>query len=538
MSKTRIEQYPNSMLTVGQLLAEEQFKELPINDKVREMNKIEREIFYKNKEKYRDNVDNFLNRLIKVDGYIVELTQYLNISAEEFVDDITREKLNQRINDDMIKRIKEIDELYPPNKKIKELEGEDEFDRIVGAGISKGVKKAIKRKILVGGVISDDDYKDLEKRTVAELKQMLKDRKLPDRIKKESSKTAQYVNKSEAILLLREYQDKQTKEIVGKEKVKEKVKSKVKSVEKEAIKAKEKATNAEQKVEKATAKVKKAEKDAVKAEKDARTAVGEFDKLQNSIDKLRGEIEKEKDERILISKEATLKKILNELKIVKTNTQEKINTAQQLAPLAVADARAEAQKAEAEEAQAQAEVEAQRLQQEQAEVEAQQIFQELEAEPEPEPEEDEEEEPEDEDLKIEDIARDDLEYTFVLTLLTKILDEITNINLEYKTNIINKSKFISLFDIETVLIELKDLRKRWDELASSFRFYPNMPVDKINDRINKEFIKLIDLTKTLDPSFTISTPNQTSLSDSISDRLNSSIISQRLEEAMKRIPVN
>ena len=159
-----------------------------------------------------------------------------------------------------------------------------------------------------------------------------------------------------------------------------------------------------------------------------------------------------------------------------------------------------------------------------------------EAEAEEEPQEDEEEPQEDEELKIEDIARDDLEYTFVLTLLTKILDEITNINLEYKTNIINKSKFISLFDIETILIELKDLRKRWDELASSFRFYPSMPVDKINDRINKEFIKLIELTKTLDPSFTITAPNLTSLSDSISDRLNSSIISQKLQEALKRIP--
>ena len=128
MSKTRIEQYPNSMLTVGQMLAEEQFKELPQNDKIREMNRIERELFYQNKEKYKDNVDNFLNKLIKVDGYLVELTQYLNISAEEFTDDLTRKKINQRINDEMIQRIKEIDSLFPKNKIIKELEGEDYVD--------------------------------------------------------------------------------------------------------------------------------------------------------------------------------------------------------------------------------------------------------------------------------------------------------------------------------------------------------------------------------------------------------------------------
>ena len=139
MSKTRIEQYPNSMLTVGQMLAEEQFKELPENDKIREMNRIERELFYQNKEKYKDNVDNFLNKLIKVDGYLVELTQYLNISAEEFMDDLTRKKINQKIDNDMIKRIKELDFLYPKGE-----ENEDNIDRMIkGAGLKGGVMKII-----------------------------------------------------------------------------------------------------------------------------------------------------------------------------------------------------------------------------------------------------------------------------------------------------------------------------------------------------------------------------------------------------------
>jgi hypothetical protein len=322
MSKTKIEQYPNSMLTVARLLAEDQFKSLPIKEKTLEMNRVERELFYKNKEKYKDNVDNFLNRLIKVDGYIEELTQYLNISSNEFEDDLARKNRQAQINKDMLQRIKDIDELYPPKK---------------GAGIKK----------VVGGVISDDDYVNLEGRTLKELRAMLKDRDIPVTIKKGPNKKGQYANQTESILLLREYQAKQSGKIVGKAKKEKKAKDKVTKAEKEAQDAIDKARKAEQKLE-------RAERNQRRAEEIVQNTIQEIHTIETTIASLTDNIQTAEDDEYKALLEKQLKEAENKLRIAQIKIKDKIKKAEQVAPQEVADATAEAQQAEAEAAAQQA----------------------------------------------------------------------------------------------------------------------------------------------------------------------------------------
>lgn len=82
MSKTKIEVSPNSLMAVSKILNRQNFQGLPSREKALRINKVERDAFYKDKEKYKDNVDEFLNELIKIDGLITELQQYLDDTTE------------------------------------------------------------------------------------------------------------------------------------------------------------------------------------------------------------------------------------------------------------------------------------------------------------------------------------------------------------------------------------------------------------------------------------------------------------------------
>jgi len=133
MSKTKIEQYPNSLMTVSRMIADRNFKDTPPLKKAMQINKIERENFYKNKEKFRDNVDEFLNNLIKVDGYITELSAYFDNS-----ENLKNKKIDEQLLDDQEVLFKEIEER-------KKKESADDETAISGAGIKKKIKKKNER---------------------------------------------------------------------------------------------------------------------------------------------------------------------------------------------------------------------------------------------------------------------------------------------------------------------------------------------------------------------------------------------------------
>jgi len=71
MSKTKIEQYPNSLMTVSKLLTNRMKKNMPVI--AREKTNIERNEFYKNKEQYKNNIDEILDKINNVEVYLDEL---------------------------------------------------------------------------------------------------------------------------------------------------------------------------------------------------------------------------------------------------------------------------------------------------------------------------------------------------------------------------------------------------------------------------------------------------------------------------------
>lgn len=112
MSKTKIEQYPNSLMTVSKILSKRNKKHLdsmdtPISDK-------ERNDFYKNKEQYKTNVDEILNKINDIDIYIDELNTvitdiFINVSQpsgilRKIIQDLTF--INKNYKNNIIKKSK------------------------------------------------------------------------------------------------------------------------------------------------------------------------------------------------------------------------------------------------------------------------------------------------------------------------------------------------------------------------------------------------------------------------------------------------
>lgn len=71
MSRTKIEQYPNSLMTVSKLLSKRMERNMPVI--VKKNTNEERNEFYKNKEQYKNNIDEILNKINDIDVYIDEL---------------------------------------------------------------------------------------------------------------------------------------------------------------------------------------------------------------------------------------------------------------------------------------------------------------------------------------------------------------------------------------------------------------------------------------------------------------------------------
>jgi len=75
MSKTKIEQYPNSLMAVSKLFSKRSnyFNTDQIN-----IDNPERDDFYKNKEQYKKNIEDILTDISNIDIYIDELNPLLN----------------------------------------------------------------------------------------------------------------------------------------------------------------------------------------------------------------------------------------------------------------------------------------------------------------------------------------------------------------------------------------------------------------------------------------------------------------------------
>ena len=125
MSKTKIEVYPNSLMAVSKFLNKKQFNALPSKDRLKKINKLERETFYKDKEKYKENIDDLEAKIAFVDAYLIELQTYLQQSDFGI----------QKQVDEPIRRVEEA------------KEGDDYEPELSGAGLNADEINAIENKI-------------------------------------------------------------------------------------------------------------------------------------------------------------------------------------------------------------------------------------------------------------------------------------------------------------------------------------------------------------------------------------------------------
>lgn len=381
MSKTKIEQYPNSLMTISKILSDRMFKDTPAIEKARKINKIERDAFYKNKEQAKDNVDEFLNKLYKVDSYITELTQYLDITAT----DLDRVVDEQSLTNDEIKKLEEKYQEYRRQERLDEQRRKEEDEQAYESSVSGTVKttgSAIKgrRRKMKGGARSDSSLSN-------------------------SGSSSSRSSGSSSRL--------------------------------------------------------------------------SFGSPMSSIDSSLSSSSSSQDR---LRQEANRRRIENLAEKVRKLNQDQSNST--TSPLILPQyGRYDA------------------------------FGDELP------PEWESVSELTDGAYSYKNLANDNIQYSFILVVLTKILDEINNLNIFYKSKIFKKAKDISIFDLELVNNELIKLYTQWKELLLIFESYPNIKVDKIINKINVQFSKLYLLTRQLNPSLSVSDAQKQQFEISVADKL-------------------
>jgi len=367
MSKTKIEQYPNSLMTVSRMIADRNFKDTPPLKKAMQINKIERENFYKNKEKFKDNVDEFLNNLIKVDGYITELSAYFDNS-----ENLKNKKIDEQLLDDQEVLFKEIEER-------KKKESADDETAISGAGIKKKIKKKMR-----GGTRSGDTVDSFQSST--------------DSIHSYGGPTGN----SSRVSLSSSLNDDSYRSLTTAEK---------------------KANEAELRRQRAQARVYGTQQPA------------EDDDTVSNVT--------EEEYSIYVPDNPNIR----------------------IDPPNLDDIRGV-------------------------------------------------------DFDQFDIIKNDSsQYTFIYIVLTKILDELSNINLYYKKNIFKNYKNISVYDIELINTELIQLYNSWNSLLTLMKTFNFIKVKKLTDKINVQFNKIYGLTKQINPSLNINDMQKQQFEISLADNL-------------------
>lgn len=380
MSKTKIEQYPNSLMTVSRLLAERNFKNTPSMEKAKQINKIERENFYKDKEKSKDDVDEFINKLVKIDGYITELTVYFD-NSEKMANDTKIEYLR---GDNSI-----IDAgVHPLDEKSESSVG---TERSVGSGIRKKKKG---RPIMRGGVNSNSSYSVASTESGERLRRRRGLAEIDDR----------YSNNDD---------DDET------------------SISRDSSLSQQARLNQFMRM----ARARRLELENEEAEAETDPEIGRD---------IYGNPYYESDRQYLDDDGGDDGDSISEL----TDDYDRISN--------------------------------------------------------------------------KNIGNDNKQITFILILLTKILEEINSINLFYKSKIFKKYKNISVFDIELINKELIDLYNKWNDLLQLMNTYSFINVKKLTNKINTQFSKLYGLTKQINPSLNINDATKQQFEISIADDLSNS----------------
>jgi hypothetical protein len=479
MSRTKIEQYPNSLMTVSRLIAERNFKDAPPLEKAMKINKIERENFYKDKEKSKDDVDEFINKLVKIDGYITELTVYFDNSEE----------IANRVQDDRYNlENPNIDSLFnePPSERLDE--NSQSTQRTVGSGIRKKKKG---RPKLRGGAW-EDEYRDdgmthgaylelvklglapasgiiQEPPNYAESKKSQLLKRFEERSKSRSSDRVNIitkpkrsrppippskrkpipitVNDEELALINANYDDDSTR---GSQRLRRlpsssnSISSRLSSLSSNNSLSSEQARANEAELRR--------EQLALDAEQRARSEPFEYRENSDPI------------EAFDVFRRPIYRSDIPYYNSEPSNDGDPSYNGDNISEITDDYDR----------------------------------------------------------ISNKNIGKDKQQITFILVLLTKILEEINAINLFYKSKIFKNYKKISVFDIELINKELIDLYNKWNELLQLMSTYPFLNVKALTNKVNTQFSKLYGLTKQINPSLNINDASKQQFEVSIADNLSKS----------------
>lgn len=423
MSKTKIEQYPNSLMTISRLIAERNFKNVPPLEKAMQINKIERENFYKDKEKSKDDVDEFVNKLVKIDGYITELTLYFD-NSERLIEVVQEDRFHN-----------ENPQVYENVEEIQSLPDKISTDRTVGSGIRKKKKG---RPKLRGGAWEDeyrDDgmthgaYLELVKVGVAPKEGIILE-PLDYKNSKKSNLLQRFENRSKSRSSDRV--DVLTRPRYKRPPVPKPKTPKAPISASSSISSRESLSESQKRINEETMRRALLARDV---EQRARNEVTEDADPIIGRD-IFGRVYYESDRPYLND---------DEISSLSTNDYDRISN--------------------------------------------------------------------------QNIGKDDKQITFILVLLTKILEEINAINLFYKSKIFKNYKKISVFDIELINKELIDLYNKWNELLQLIQTYPFLNVKALTNKVNTQFSKLYGLTKQINPSLNINDTSKQQFELSIADDL-------------------
>lgn len=527
MSRTKIEQYPNSLMTVSKLLADRMFQDTPTLEKAKKINQIERENFYKDKEKDKDSVDEFINKLVKIDGYITEITVFFDNSDEQ---------LQQR----QIERERE------EKRQFGDYDALDEIDRYNDAGdstisstptingsnssrasgstsrtVGSGIKKRLRRQRLLRGGAGLDGAVDIDEPI------NFQNQDLPDDILEmiANATNASRASSRKSSASSKSATSRRTEKSAAARKITAAIR---------AAAARRAATD--------DATTVWSNDTGSRAPSRASTSTSTMDKRIAMLRDAFGPASRAPSNRSRASSrsgdyfgyapsESALSSLSSTPSMSESEAQRRIADLQLTVNREIAQREAN-RRARGESGSIRGELNptldaiinrgtSDRGSEIGRDARGRPFYR--------------EDLPDIEayhnggsgddggsvssGLNFKNLGIDKKQITYIFVILTKILEEISSINQFYKSKIFKRYKNISYFDIEMINSELITIYNKWNDLLNLISTYSFIDVKKLTDKINTQFSKLYGLTKQINPSLNIADTQKQQFEVSVADEL-------------------
>jgi hypothetical protein len=504
MSRTKIEQYPNSLMTVSKLLADRMFQDTPTIEKAKKINQIERENFYKDKEKDKDNVDEFINKLVKIDGYITEITIFFDNSDEQLQQ---RQKEREAEEYRQFGGYDELDDENRYNESGDSTINGSLSSRASGSTsrtVGSGIKKRLRRQRLLRGGAGMDGAVDIDEPI------NFQNQEIPDDILEmmANATTASRTPSSRSAISRRTEKSEAARKI---------------TTAMRAAAARRAAADWFNDTERTTPSRASSSSSVRNARADTlRNVFGPHSRAPSIASSRSG------DYFGYAPSEGALSSLTSTPSITSTEAQRRIANLQLMVNRENAQRDAE-QRARDESGSIRGELNptATTVINRRTSNRGSEIGRDAQGRPfyrEDLPDIEAYHNGGDGDgissgLNFKNLGIDKKQITYIFVILTKILEEISSINQFYKSKIFKKYKNISYFDIEMINDELITLYNKWNDLLNLMATYSFIDVKKMTDKINIQFSKLYNLTKQINPSLSVANMQKQQFEVSVADEL-------------------